>query len=104
MNFPRFKLKKAVVPLGGGRILIAGGAAQPEIYDIASNSFRSGRRKPARQLSLLDRDAAFEWRGFDRGWLRPTWWARGQPCLALSTVGLPDCLTYQFLPLKSVWG
>ncbi len=40
MSFPRFKLKKAVVPLGGGRILIAGGAAQPEIYDAASNSFR----------------------------------------------------------------
>ena len=41
MNFPRFKLKKAVVPLGGGRILIAGGAEQPEIYDAASNSFHS---------------------------------------------------------------
>ena len=41
MNFSRFKLKKAVVPLGGGRILIAGGAEQPEIYDAASNSFHS---------------------------------------------------------------
>jgi hypothetical protein len=41
MNFSRFKLKKAVVPLGGSRILIAGGAAQPEIYDAASNSFHS---------------------------------------------------------------
>jgi hypothetical protein len=39
MNFSRFKLKKAVVPLGDGRILIAGGAEQPEIYDATSNSF-----------------------------------------------------------------
>lgn len=39
MNLARFKLKKAVVPLGGSRILIAGGADQPEIYDAASNSF-----------------------------------------------------------------
>jgi hypothetical protein len=28
MNFSRFKLKKAVVPLGNERILIAGGADQ----------------------------------------------------------------------------
>jgi hypothetical protein len=40
MNFDRFKLKKAVVPLDHGQVLIAGGAAQPEIYDVASNSFR----------------------------------------------------------------
>jgi hypothetical protein len=43
MSFSRFKLKKAVVPLGDGRILIAGGAEQPEIYDAASNSFRPAR-------------------------------------------------------------
>lgn len=41
MSFARFKLRKAVVPLDGGRILIAGGAEQPEIYDSASNSFRA---------------------------------------------------------------
>ena len=41
MSFTRFKLKKAIVPLGDGRILIAGGAEQPEIYDTASNSFHS---------------------------------------------------------------
>ena len=41
MNLSRFKLKKAVVPLGDGRVLIAGGAEQPEIYDAASNSFHS---------------------------------------------------------------
>ncbi len=40
MSFTRFKLRKAVVPLGDGRILIAGGAAQPEVYDPGSNSFR----------------------------------------------------------------
>jgi hypothetical protein len=39
MSFTRFKLRKAVAPLGDGRILIAGGAEQPEIYDAASNSF-----------------------------------------------------------------
>ena len=46
MNFSRFKLKKAVVPLGGGKFLIAGGAELPEMYDAASNSFHSatGRR------------------------------------------------------------
>jgi hypothetical protein len=41
MKFTRFKLKKAVAPLDGGRILIAGGAEQPEIYDAVSDSFRS---------------------------------------------------------------
>jgi hypothetical protein len=41
MGFARFKLKKAVVPLGDGRILIAGGAEQTEIYDAISNSFHS---------------------------------------------------------------
>jgi hypothetical protein len=41
MSFTRFKLRKAVVPLGEGRILIAGGAEQPEIYDEASNSFHT---------------------------------------------------------------
>ena len=41
MSFTRFKLKKAVVTLGDGRVLIAGGADQPEIYDAASNSFHS---------------------------------------------------------------
>jgi len=41
MSFTRFKLKKAVVPLGSGQVLIAGGAEQPEIYDEASNSFHA---------------------------------------------------------------
>jgi Kelch motif len=39
MSLARFKLKKAVVPLGDGRVLIAGGAAEPEIYDSNTNSF-----------------------------------------------------------------
>jgi hypothetical protein len=39
MSLARFKLKKAVVPLGDGRVLIAGGAAEPEVYDSSSNSF-----------------------------------------------------------------
>jgi Kelch motif len=41
MSFQRFKLKKAVVPLGNGKFLIAGGAELPEIYDAASNSFHT---------------------------------------------------------------
>jgi len=41
MSLSRFKLRKAVVPLGEGTILIAGGAEQPEIYDAASNSFHT---------------------------------------------------------------
>jgi Kelch motif len=39
MSLARFKLKKAVVPLGDGRVLIAGGAAEPEVYNSSSNSF-----------------------------------------------------------------
>jgi hypothetical protein len=41
MSFSRFKLRKAVVPLGEGRVLIAGGAEQPEIYEEASHSFHT---------------------------------------------------------------
>ena len=41
MSVSRFKLRKAVVPLDEGRVLIAGGAEQPEIYDAASNSFHT---------------------------------------------------------------
>jgi hypothetical protein len=41
MNFRRYKLMKAVVPLSDGEILIGGGAETPEIYDPAANSFQS---------------------------------------------------------------
>jgi hypothetical protein len=40
MNFKRYKLMKAVVPLGNGEILIGGGAETPEIYNPAANSFQ----------------------------------------------------------------
>jgi uncharacterized protein (DUF2147 family) len=33
MKFPRYKLLSAVVPLNDGRVLLAGGAELPEIYD-----------------------------------------------------------------------
>jgi len=39
LNENRFKLSKAVVSLKDGRVLIAGGAEQPEIYDPASEAF-----------------------------------------------------------------
>ncbi len=39
LSLKRFKLAKAVVPLKNGRILIAGGADQPEVYDPASGAF-----------------------------------------------------------------
>jgi len=39
LNENRFKLSKAVVSLKDDRVLIAGGAEQPEIYDPASGAF-----------------------------------------------------------------
>lgn len=39
MNENRFKLSKAVVSLKDGRVLIAGGAEQPEVYDPTSGVF-----------------------------------------------------------------
>jgi hypothetical protein len=39
LNFKRFKLAKGVAPLGDGRVLIGGGADQPEIYDPATRAF-----------------------------------------------------------------
>jgi hypothetical protein len=39
MKFPRFKLLSGVVALNDGRILLAGGAEQPEIYDPARALF-----------------------------------------------------------------
>jgi hypothetical protein len=39
LNERRFKLSKAVVSLSGGRVLIAGGAEQPEVYDPESGVF-----------------------------------------------------------------
>lgn len=40
MNFKRFKLNHSAVALPNGRILIAGGAEHPEIYDPATNRFQ----------------------------------------------------------------
>jgi Kelch motif len=39
LNQNRFKLSKAVVSLKDGRVLIAGGAEQPEVYDPSSGVF-----------------------------------------------------------------
>jgi hypothetical protein len=39
LNESRFKLSKAVVSLKNGRVLIAGGAERPELYDANSGSF-----------------------------------------------------------------
>ncbi|HYL92319.1 MAG TPA: kelch repeat-containing protein [Alphaproteobacteria bacterium] len=39
LNIKRFKLAKGVVTLKDGRVLIAGGADQPEIYDPTSGAF-----------------------------------------------------------------
>ena len=40
MSFRRFKLIQTAVRLPDGRVLIAGGAERPEIYDPATKSFR----------------------------------------------------------------
>jgi len=40
MSFRRYKLIQAAVQLPDGRVLIAGGAERPEIYDPATKSFR----------------------------------------------------------------
>ncbi len=39
MRYPRFKLLSGVVVLNDGRILLAGGAERPEVYDPAHQSF-----------------------------------------------------------------
>ena len=39
LNTKRFKLSKAVVSLKDGRVLIAGGAERPELYDPVANAF-----------------------------------------------------------------
>jgi hypothetical protein len=39
MKFPRYKLLSGVTPLNDGRVLVAGGAALPEIYDPARAVF-----------------------------------------------------------------
>jgi Kelch motif/Galactose oxidase, central domain len=39
MKFPRFKLLQGVAAIKDGRILVGGGADQPEIYEPASNQF-----------------------------------------------------------------
>jgi len=41
MHFKRFKLMHAMVLLPDGKVLIAGGAEQPEIYDAAARSFQT---------------------------------------------------------------
>lgn len=39
LNERRFKLSKAVISLTNGRVLVAGGAEQPEVYDPGSGIF-----------------------------------------------------------------
>jgi hypothetical protein len=41
MKFERYKLLSGVATLNDGKILVAGGAARPEVYDPAKNAFMS---------------------------------------------------------------
>jgi len=57
MPSPRFKFPEALALLADGRVLIAGGAEQPEVYDPARNVFvpTSGRLDAARFYSTATR-------------------------------------------------
>jgi hypothetical protein len=46
MKFPRYKLLSGVVALNDGRILLAGGAEQPEVYDPARGVFTALNGEP----------------------------------------------------------
>jgi hypothetical protein len=39
MSTARYKIRDAVVPLGDGKILVAGGGSRVEIYDPSTNLF-----------------------------------------------------------------
>ncbi len=51
--WPRYKLPDAVLRLADGRVLVAGGAPQPEVYDPASNRFQplQGELRGAQEFS-----------------------------------------------------
>jgi hypothetical protein len=57
MRFPRFKFPAALVLLANGRVLVAGGAEQPEVYDPRRHVFMatSGRLDAARYYSTATR-------------------------------------------------
>jgi hypothetical protein len=46
MRFPRYKLLSGVVALNDGRILLAGGAERPEVYDPAHDVFTALNGEP----------------------------------------------------------
>jgi hypothetical protein len=50
MSVARFKLKKAVVSLNDGRIVIVGGAERPEIYDATTT--QSSPRREAGSIAI----------------------------------------------------
>lgn len=52
MNAKRFKLPQAVVLLGTGKVLVAGGNEQVEVYDPATNTFRRSEGSVGASLSF----------------------------------------------------
>ena len=70
MAAPRFKLPDAVVLLGTGEALVAGGDSRIEVYDPAGRGLPSGRRAPGRVARRRHRDAPGERRRADRRRLR----------------------------------
>jgi hypothetical protein len=39
MHWPRYKITGSVVPLADGNVLVAGGAVEPEVYDVRTKEF-----------------------------------------------------------------
>ena len=83
LNENRFKLSKAVVSLKDGRVLIAGGAEQPEVYDPSSGAFAPVGGAKFGWILFLHGYSVGRRTGPARRRLRKTRRGGSQPCVAL---------------------